>query len=207
MTRSDRVLQVVAQEDLPEYPISASDRLDSHFFLQWNLKRWRASDTRRKAYADPEVGFYARELFDMSQDETPVGTLPCGDEAVAFLLRLPVAKWRELAARDVTPLHGWYRVICDNGEIRLAHDVVTEVAKEALKSKRKNAANAEQRRRAKRIADLRDMIERIGATQLLKNPAFLDRFNDWLEDNFDGVQRREGMIRAALDQFMTDGEP
>ncbi|MBR9651899.1 hypothetical protein [Thalassovita aquimarina] len=202
MNEQAKAIHLVDSGELEEYPISATDRLDSHYFLQWNLKRWRGSMFRKKA--DPEVGWYGFQLFCIAQDGTPIGTLPCDDQQIAFDLNLPLERWQALLKRDITPLHGWYRVRCDNGEIRLAHKVVTEVAKDALGSKLRNAAQAEQRRLNKRLSDLREMIERIGAKQLLANPDFVERFNDWLEKRFEGVQRREAMIRAALDQFMVE---
>lgn len=187
--------------DLEDYPISANDRLDSHYFFQWNLKRWRGSGFRKVAYTCPDVGFYAFELFCAAHDETPVGTLPCDDSQLAFMLHMPLEKWQDLLGRKVTPLHGWFKVRCDNGEIRLAHRVVTEVVAEALKSKIKNENDRIERARAKRLQDLRAMVERIGAKQLLSSPQFIERFDDFLEAHFAGRQRREGVIRQALDQF------
>lgn len=195
-------LRTVDSDDLEDYPISTEDRLDSHYFMQWNLKRWRASEFRRKA--DPEVGWFGFQLFCIAQDETPVGTLPCDDHQLAYELKLPLERWQALLKRDITPLHKWHRVRCDNGEVRLAHPVVTKVAVEALGSRRRNAAEAERRRLNKRLSDLREMIERIGASQLLQRPAFVERFNDWLEEHHAGVQRREAVIRAGLDQFMLE---
>jgi len=197
-----RPLQVADVADLPTYPISASDRLDSHYFLQWNLKRWRASEFRRKA--DPEVGWFGFQLFCIAQDETPIGTLPCDDFQLAYELRLPLERWQALINRELGPLHGWHRVRCDNGEIRWAHKVVTEVAEKALESSRLNAQKTETRKINKRLADLRSKVEAIGAAQLLKSPAFVDRFDAWLEEHHAGVQRREPLIRAALDQFMLE---
>ena len=199
---AEPAIHLVDVAEMEEYPISAKDRLDSHYFLQWNLKRWRASEFRRRA--DPEVGWYGMQLFFIAQDETPLGTLPCDDEQLAYELHLDVGKWQRLLERDPSPLHGWVKVRCDNGEVRYAHPVVTEVALSALGSKRKNEEGQKARRQAKRMADLRDMVERIGASRLLQNPAFLDRFNDWLEENHEGVQRREKFIRDALDQFQVE---
>nr|WP_323779578.1 hypothetical protein [Amylibacter sp.] len=187
---------------LEDYPISASDRLDSHYFLQWNLKRWRGSDFRKKA--DPEVGWFGMQLFFVAQDGAPIGTLPCDERMLAFDLNLPLERWQSLMKRDVTPLHNWTRVRCDNGEIRYAHPVVTEVAQEALKSKVRNSERAELRKLNKRLSDLRDKVTAVGAKHLLKNPNFIERFNDWLEQHHAGVQRREPFIREALDQFMAE---
>ena len=206
MTEKSSGVQLVDAAHIDIYPISSSERLDSHFFVPWNLKRWRGSEFRRFGYADPEVGWFGIELFFLAQDETPIGTLPCSDDALAFLLRIPPARWRELNSRDVSPLHGWRKVHCDNGEIRLAHSVVTEVAIESLESKKRNLAIAEQRRLNKRLADLRNMIDRIGAKQLLERPHFIERFNEWLEKHYAGFHRREGMVRTALDQFIMETE-
>lgn len=196
-------LTPVSSESLPEYPISAGERLDSHFFLQWNLKRWRASEFRRKA--DPEVGWYGMQLFFIAQDETPIGTLPADDEQLAYELRLDLTKWHRLLDQKISPLHNWSKVRCDNGEIRLAHPVVTEVAVEAMRSKRKNQKDTEDRKRNKRLKDLREMVvDRIGAGQLARVPGFIERFNDWVETNYPEVQRREGFIRSALDEFQLE---
>lgn len=200
MNTSVRNLQPVDSGNLPAYPISSKDRLDSHFFIQWNLKRWRKS--RFRQLADPEVGWVGFQLFCEAHDESPVGTLPIDERLLARAGGVSVEKWRDLCARPISPLHNWYRVRCDNGEIRFAHEVVTQVAIEALNSHRKNRLDMDQRRRAKRIKDLREMIGvRIGAKQLLQAPDFLDRFNDWLEEHHPDAQRRETFIRQALEEF------
>jgi hypothetical protein len=192
----------VDTDDLPDYPISAEDRLDSHYFLQWNLKRWRNSDFRKKA--DPDVGWYGFQLFCIAHDCAPIGTLPCDDVLLAFDLNLPLEKWRALLGRAITPLHGWYKVRCDNGEIRLAHEVATLVAEKALESKKSNETAVERRKQNKRLSDLEAMVERIGAKQLLKSAGFLERFDDWLIQHHPGVQRREALVRGALDQFIVE---
>ena len=192
-------LQLVDGNEIDIYPISASERLDSHYWMRWNLKRWRGSEFRKKA--DPEVGWFGFQLFCIAQDGTPIGTLPCDDQQLAFDLNLPLERWKALLERKITPLHGWHRVQCDNGEIRLGHKVVMLVAQEALKSRRQATERAEKRKLNKRHIDLQDMVERIGAKQLLADPAFIERFNEWLEEHYEGVQRREAVIRAALDEY------
>lgn len=191
-------------EDLPDYPVPSHVRLDSHYFIPWNLKRWRKSVFHQTA--DPDVGWFGFNLFCEAHDETPLGTLPNDEGLIARALGIHVEQWRKLCKRDVTPLHGWVPVRCDTGEVRLAHPVVTEVVQEALKSSIRARANAEERRRAKRLKDLAEMIEkRIGAAQLLRQPGFLDRFNDWLEERHPEAQRREGFVRAALEEFTLGG--
>lgn len=203
MSAANRSIGLVSTSDLPEYPISAEDRLDAHFFVPWNLKRWRKSVFRN--LAEPEVGWFGFLLFCESHDETPIGTLPTDDRLLAKALSISVDHWQALCRREVSPLHNWHRVMCDNGEIRLAHPVVTEVALEAMKSSRKNRAESDERRRAKRVKDLREMIEtRIRAVQLLRDPTFVDRFNDWLENRYPDSQRREAFIRSALDEYQIE---
>lgn len=203
MQQSEQRPRLVDTGDLPDYPISSEDRLDSHYFIQWNLVRWRESDFRKKC--EPDVGWFGFQLFCIAHGGSPIGTLPCDDVLLAFSLNLPLERWQALLKRDITPLHGWYKVQCDNGEIRLAHSVVTEVSQEALKSKRSNAAKVELRARNKRLLDLREMlVNRIGAGQLLKAPEFLEKFDEWLLVKYPGVQRREALIRQALDEFQVE---
>lgn len=196
-----RILQPVDADELPAYPISASERLDSHYFLQWNLKRWRGSDFRKKAFSDPAVGFYRFELICLAQDETPVGTLPCDETLLAFNLHMPLENWQSLMRRALTPLDGWHKVMCDNGEVRLAHHVVQAVAVEALKSKRAAAGKAAKRRDTKRLADLHQKVEAIGAAQVLRQPNVLEALDAWLTDNHSG-NRTEIAVRAALDAVL-----
>jgi hypothetical protein len=194
-------LSLVGSSDMPDYPISADERLDSHYFVQWNLKRWRGSDFRKKAYADPEVGFYRFELICLAQDETPVGTLPTDETYLAFTLHMPLERWQSLMRRDVTPLDGWHTVMCDNDEVRLTHPVVQAVAVEAMKSKRTAAAKAVARANAKRLKDLREKIEALGAGRVLQQPNVLERLDEWLTENHSG-NRMEAAVRAAMDAVL-----
>lgn len=183
--------------DIPDYPISAYERLDSHFFLQWNLKRWRGSEFRKKA--DPEVGWYGLQLFWIAQDETPLGTLPCDDHQLAFDLHLPLEKWRQLCERTISPLHNWEQVMCDNGEIRFAHPVVTEVAVEALGSKKRNAVkNAEDRMR-KRLQSIRESLrDKIpGGARMAENDEVVNRISDWIEGAYPGGSATVKRIKEA----------
>lgn len=199
---SQAAVSLVATDDLEHYPISASERLDSHYFLQWNLKRWRASEWRKKV--DPDCGWYGLQLFFIAQDGSPIGTLPEDDHQLAFDLNLPLEKFKALCGREFGPLSGWKRVLCDNGEVRLAHKVVTENALLALSSKKRNSEAAAKRKLNKRLADLRTMLEQIGASRLLSQPQFVEKFNDWLEEHHEGAQRREAFVRDALDQFLLE---
>ncbi len=192
-------LRPVDSADYDEYPISAKDRLDSHYFLQWNLKRWRGSEFRKKAYSDPEVGWYGFELFCMSQDETPIGTLPFDDKQLAFGLHLPLEKWLALKKRDLSPLHGWHPALCDNGEIRFAHDVVTEVALEALGSKKRNLAKNADDRMRKRLSTISENLTKNipGGARIAKNEEMINRVSDWIEDTYPGGSATVKRIQEA----------
>lgn len=188
--------------EIAVYPISASERLDSHFFVPWNLKRWRGSEFRRFGYADPEVGWYGMELFFVAQDETPIGTLPCDDEALAFLLRVTPARWRDLNSRAVSPLHGWHRVQCDDGQVRLAHPVVTEVAMDALGGKRRNdAKNADDRMR-KRLGTIIGQLKTIpGAARIAENDERVNDISDWIESTYPGGSATLKRVKEALNDL------
>lgn len=193
---------VTSGDDLPEYPISASERLDSHYFVAWNLKRWRGSEFRRHGYADPEVGWFGRELFDLCQDETPVGTLPCDAAALAFLLRISLSRWQELAAREVSPLFGWHKVRCDNGEVRLAHSVVTEIAVDALGAKKRNhAKNADDRMR-KRLNTIVGHLQSIpGGGRIAEIEERVNDISDWIEASYPGGSATQKRVREALNDL------
>ncbi|MBE3637479.1 hypothetical protein [Mangrovicoccus algicola] len=185
---------------LPRYEISHRERLDSHFFVMWNLKRWRGSRFRKHAYKDPEVGFYGRELFDICQDETPVGTLPCEDAEIAFLLRISVPKWRELDGREVSPIYNWHKVMCDNGEIRRAHPVITELLLEALDSKRRNAAkNADERMRKRLGTIAAHLSQKVpGGARIAASDERLNEISDWIDAAYPGGSATEKRVREAL---------
>lgn len=197
-------MRAVGDADLPEYPVSASERLDSHYFVPWNLRRWDASDFRRMAYRDPEAGFFGLELFFLSQRQAPVGTLPMEPDALAFLLRMPVSRWQELVARDVSPLHGWSPVACDNGQVRLAHEVVTETVLEALAGKRRNAqANAEARLR-KRLGQIaRHVRDKMGAPRIAQSEEKLHAISDWIEAAHPGGSVTEMRVREACNAIFS----
>ncbi|MGK7653168.1 hypothetical protein ACSQ76_12355 [Roseovarius sp. B08] len=188
---------LVEAEAIEEYPIASAERLESHFYMEWHFRRWRKS--RFRQLVDPECGWYGFLLFNEAQDETPVGTLPVDDRLLAKALGLSLEAWQSLLKREITPLHGWHKVRTDTGEIRLAHPVVTEMALKALAGKRRNSEERERRRAAKRLKDLAAMIERVGASQLLRRAGLVEAVDQWLMDNAQGRNRTEALVREALD--------
>lgn len=199
-------MHLVEAGGIPEYPISADERLDSHFFIQWNLKRWRASETRRRGYQDPACGFYALELFFLAQDEAPVGTLPADDDAIAFLLRMTLDRWKELKSRAASPLAGWYQVQCDNGQVRLAHKVVTEIALEALTSKQRNTAKNADDRMRKRLGTIAGHLKNsLNCKHIASNEAALNDISDWIEAKYPGGSATLKRVKEAFEAISMRG--
>jgi hypothetical protein len=189
-----------AGNGIPRYPVPSSVRLDSHYFVLWNIRRWRGSDTRRAGYKDPEVGFFARELFDLAHDETPVGTLPRDDAALAFLLRMSLDAWQTLRKREINPLTGWYEVECDNGETRFAHRVVTEVVLEAVDSKQRNQVKNADDRMRKRLGTIAGHVRALpGASGLADQEDRLTDISDWIDREYGGGSATQKRVREAIE--------
>ncbi|MFP4045429.1 MAG: hypothetical protein ACLFTP_12850 [Rhodosalinus sp.] len=74
-----RMLQPVDAADLPEYPLDGSERLESHWFMTWERRRWLNSDMRLRG--TPECRAHYFDLICLSFDHSPIGTLP--DERTA----------------------------------------------------------------------------------------------------------------------------
>ena len=209
MTSKSRALFAVDDPDLPEYPIPSASRLDSHYYLQFNLDRYERSQFRKKSYRDPEVGFFGMELFFKSHGEAPLGTLPRDDDDLAFLLGLPLERWLSLKERTFNPLYNWYPVRCDNGEIRLAHKVVQEVMIAALEGHEQNKASNESKaiyQRRKRLAD--NMLETGCSADLCSDEFAVAWMDDWLVKHHVGQRRMpqfQHSIRKALEAAAKEG--
>lgn len=197
MTRAVRNLQAVVVDDLPFYPISTEDRLDSHFFIQWNLKRWRGSEFRR--LADPEVGWAWFQLINAAQDETPIGTLPTNDVLLAECARVSLEKWRQLCERTISPLHKWHKDVCDNGEIRWAHHVVQLVAQEALEGRARHQQSNEEKAVYARLKRIREALVNFGCDKSVSaDDVLVKRLDDWLVTNCVGNRRKADYERALM---------
>lgn len=186
----------ITSVDLPEYPIRKSDRLEGHFYVEWHFNRWLSSSFR--LLSDLDVRAIGIDLFFVSQNEAPVGTLPQDERLLARLVGVDVETWRRLDQREISPLNGWRLCLCE-GEVRWFHPVVQEMAEKALQSRAAKFAQNEQRRTAKRLADLKSRVEAMGASHCLKQANFLDRLDGWLNDNHTG-NRTEVAIRTAMDE-------
>lgn len=193
-------VQLVEVEEMEEYPIPTGERLDSHFFMNWHYRRWRHSEFRM--LADKEVRAVAFELFNVAQEEDPVGTLPVDERLLAKLVGEPLEVWQALCKRDIGPLYGWRLCRTDRGVTRYCHDVVTEVSLKALGRRLDQIEKLEGDRERKRMAALPDQMLRAGAHKgMTEDPDFLAGFDQFLLEEYPNKQRRVPVVREALGVF------
>lgn len=198
MASGGGALALVDADDLEVYPIASSERLDSHYFVQFNHARYGRSNFRRKAYRDPEVGFFGMELFWKAHGETPLGTLPADDESLAFLLALPLEKWMSLKQRAFNPLYNWHTVQSDQGELRLAHPVVLEVMQAALKGHQEYKASNETKAVYARRKRLIEVLRECGCgPDLCSDEYAVGWIDDWLLEHHTG-QRRMPQLQHSI---------
>ena len=188
--------QVHDTSDLPEYPISPDERLESHYFVPFWFNRWRNSDFRLRASA--EVRGYGLDLFFIAQNQSPVGTLPTDDAVLAKLLMIDLATWKDLCSREITPLYNWSPCRCGD-KVRLMHPVVTEQALDALKRKRGLLEARERERERKRLVTLkRQIVEAGGSSRMAASADYLARLDAWLMRNCTG-NRTPARVREAME--------
>lgn len=194
-------LQPVDAGDLFVYPVPSRERLETHYFVQFHYRRWFLSDFRNTS--DLDVRAIGLELFFLSQDLAPVGTLPTDEALIAKLVDLSLEQWTSLAKREVTPLHNWRKCICDDGVVRLYHPVVLEMVNAALGSRLAAEARRETDRERKRIKALEaQMIRASIPLDFAENEMLRVQIDQWLLDNFPDRQRRPAMVREAYEAVM-----
>lgn len=194
MTAAPR-LMAVSDQSLPVYPIGRADRLDGHSFVKWQTARWLSSRTWK--LASWEVQGMARALFDLCQNENPIGTLPDDDEELAQMLRTTPLRVRELRAMDLGPLRNWSRCLCD-GVVRLAHPVVTETILDALERRALAQLSKEQKAVAVRLDRLRKaMLAQMVSKEVVADDVLINRLDEWIEANHRG-NRTVAVYRSAI---------
>ena len=192
-------LQPVSTDDLPEYPLGIEDRLDSHYFMAWERRRWLNSDMRLKG--TPECRALYFDLINISYDQTPVGTVPQDLETLAKLLLVDPGHFRALCKLDYGPLHKWTPCICEGGEVRLMHPMVLRTLTEALSRKEDNRAKHEAANAAKRLQRLRSTVAGYHA-ELAKNDAAIRWMDEWLVQ--EGCEYRNATwIESAMQSWST----
>ncbi len=198
MIERAKPVALVDSDDLFEYPIPSTERLDSHSYFAFKYRRWRKSEFRQ--LADLEVRAVFIELLCESQDEAPVGTLPLDERLLVKASGETMEVWKRLCDRAIGPLYKWERCRCDNGQIRLYHPVVLETVKEALGFREDYLDRKATERERKRLKALPDQIIRAGGTARMgQDQELLIKFDQYLEDHFPGRQRRPNVVREALE--------
>lgn len=188
-------LTVVSGTDVPVYPIGRGDRLDGQTFVKWWHHRWLASDMCLMATF--EVKGMARDLFDLAQTQSPMGTLPRQPAVIARLLRVDAQHFEGLCRHALGPLNGWLPCVTGDGEQRLYHPVVLEQVEDALARREvwlatKSAAAIRERQR-RLVAALRAM--QVSAA-ICADQALIERMDQWLVDNWKAKRTPESYHRV-----------
>lgn len=197
-------------ETMPVYPIDRDTRLDAHSFVKWWHHRWMSSRTFK--LASWEAQGMARALFDMSQTESPIGTLPDDDDELAVMLRTDARRISDLRRQEFGPLRGWVRCQCGN-EVRLMHPVILEQVRDALDRREVHRMSKEQQAVKKRMDRLKDGLRKRGLGDVaLADDVLIERIDGWLEQNCRGYRtvaaidmalqhavRERWMVRSTLD--------
>ncbi|MEX5599140.1 hypothetical protein [Pseudophaeobacter sp. C1-32P7] len=196
MSATANHLQPVDVGGLPEYPIEAGERLESHYFVEFHYQRWLTSDTR--LLADLEVRSVFLDLVFLSQTQSPVGTLPTNPKLLAKLVGVSQEVFDGLCGREVGPLHGWSLCLCD-GVQRLHHRVVLELALKAVTSKKRNAAANANERLRKRFASIRKSLGDIpGGARFAESQSMVERISEWIEAEYPGGSCTVTRVKEAL---------
>jgi len=180
-------------ETLPDYPLDAADRLDSHWFMAWERRRWLNSDMRLKG--TPECRALYFDLINIAYDQSPVGTLPNDLDLLAKLLLVDAGHFRALARLDFGPLHKWTRCLCEGDEVRLMHPMVLQSLTQAISRKEDNRARTEAANAKKRRQRLRALVAGYHV-DLAKNDAAILWMDEWLLERTG--YRNPGWVERAV---------
>lgn len=194
VTAASTHIQLVGDLDLPEYPIDADQRLDSHGFMQWEFRRWLSSDMRWAGTHECKSIWF--ELVNVAYGETPVGTLPDNPKRLARMVQpiVDLDHFNQLCALDYGPLHGWVRCLCDD-QVRLMHPVVTRIVLGAFASRANHAARAEAASHARRLKRLTEDVMQM-APHLGKDARKIRFIDAQIQDS---IAQRGGERRTAED--------
>jgi hypothetical protein len=204
MSEAASSIRLVKDPDVYEDPIPTAERLETHSWFPMHFRRWLKSEFRN--LADPDVRSAAIDLFCPAQDEAPVGTLPTDERLLAKLAGLTLEEWNRLTDKPIGPLYGWALCRCDNGQARLYHQTILDVTKEKLGMREDHLVKLEAERERKRLKALPERIVRAGgSTRMAEDAAFVLQFDQFLEDEYPGQQRRPLLIRKALEAWSLRG--
>lgn len=189
-------LKAVEGADLPDYPEELCDpRLTSDYFTAFWHDRWLSSTLHLTA--PMAVQGAALNLFFLSRKQTPVGSLPVDDKILARLLRVDLGEWLGWMAQPITPLHNWTRYAYGDGEV-YGHQVVIEVARDALERREVRKASGESKAIYQRQQRLIDVLRDMRCDKaILGDKVLVERLDAWLMENHRG-QRRMPQFEASV---------
>ncbi len=201
MTAPARLI-AVSLADLPDYPISRAERLPELAFVKWIPSQWlQSKGFTRCTY---ECQGMARALFDLATAQSPIGTLPDDDEALAFLLHVDLSRWRAMRnLGDLGPLRNWVPCVSD-GEVRLMHRVVTQQLEDVLARREVREMSRGAQAEAKRLARLSEGLVKAGLSVAIAGDAvLLARMDAWLGQTWRGNRTQMSYLRA-IEQARTE---
>ncbi|MDN5567696.1 MAG: hypothetical protein L0G27_02910 [Paracoccus sp. (in: a-proteobacteria)] len=169
-------IQLAALDDLDDYPLTADDRLDSHYFMAWERRRWLNCDMRLKGTHECRSMYF--DLINIAYDQSPIGTLPTDTSVLAKMLFVDRDHFDQLCRLEFGPLHKWRRVRCEN-EIRLMHPMILKSLTEAIARKEDHRARSEAASVSKRLLRLRTAVAGY-QKELAENDAAIRWIDDWL---------------------------
>lgn len=196
-------LHAVDEYSLPEYPVDPDARLDSHGFLQWEYRRWLASDLRWGGTHEAKSIWF--DLLNVAHGETPVGTLPYDIPRLARMVQPAVdaVHFERMCRVDFGPLHGWKPCRCGS-QVRLMHDTVTRVVLSAFAGREKNKARADQQSKNQKLRRLKADVAAV-APEIAQDDAAVQYINAWIEKALEmrgGDRRTTAELHAAIQAFL-----
>ncbi|ETW11075.1 hypothetical protein ATO8_18689 [Roseivivax marinus] len=171
-----------------------SERIDAHWFMTWERRRWLNSDMRLRG--TPECRAYYFDLINIAFDHSPIGTLPTDTSILARLVMCEPSHFAALCQLEFGPLHNWMPYLCDNGEIRLGHRFVVATLTDAVSRREDNRARTEAANAAKRRQRLRETVAGL-SMDASKNDAGIRWMDEWLVQQ-GCTYRSTGWVERAL---------
>lgn len=191
------VIRPVDPATLPVYPLDGTERLESHWFMPWERRRWLNSGMNLHGTDASRIHYF--NLINIAYDHQPIGTLPNDLDLLARLLFVDAKHFRAMCALPYGPLHKWELCLCGD-EVRLMHPMIVSTLIEAISRKEDNRAKTDAANKSKALQRVRSRLAAIDV-QLATN----DDAVRWIDGWFDrqGVKRRDdAQYRAALAAWM-----
>jgi hypothetical protein len=194
--------------DFWAYPLRIGETLSSNEWIEFHIHRFLTSRFTAYCLRDGEKGRAimgtALILWAECYRQDPAGTLPDDDVELARLAGFgaDVAGWE--AIRDRV-LHGWRPCHCEDateGQMRLGHPLIAEIATRSYQRKAGKAAGREAAALSVAKTRVRKQLDNIGAKRLAAAPDVVEAIARWLETSGlfiteDNVRRGAEVVTGA----------